>query len=68
MALNKIFSIKHNIITCRTEITFCGIKLKFYNEKLLKRPNYANALKNLQTKFKNKEKIRVAFLVNDNTK
>ena len=62
--MNKIFSIKQNEITCHTEITLFGIKVKIYNPDLLKKPDYTNALKNIQTKFKNKEKIRVAFLVN----
>ena len=66
--MNKIFSIKQNEITCHTEITLFGIKVKIYNPDLLKKPDYTNALKNIQTKFKNKEKIRVAFLVNENSK
>lgn len=66
--LKKIFSIHNNINTCRTEYTVLGIKFKIYNQKLVKRPNYSFVISKLQEKFNNKEKIRVAFLVSENSK
>ncbi len=66
--LKKIFHKKDNTITCRTELTIAGIKFKFYNPQLLKYPDYTKALNKVRKKFQNKEKIRVAFIVNENSK
>ena len=65
---NFLFNIYDNYNTSRTEITFLGIKLKFYNERLIRIPDYTNALNKVKEKYKNKEKIRVAFYVSENAK
>lgn len=66
--LKKIFNIHNNINTCRTECTVFGIKFKLYNKKLIKRPDYSSVIDRLQYKYKNNEKIRIAFLVSENSK
>lgn len=66
--MNKIFNIYQNYATCRTEITFLGLKFKFLNNNLVIRPDYANVLKKIKNKYKNHEKIRLAFLVSENSK
>ena len=65
---NLLFNIYNNYNTSRTEITLMGIKLKFFNEKLVRIPDYTNALNKVKTKYQNKEKIRVAFYVSENAK
>lgn len=66
--LNKIFNIYDNYNTCRTELTLFGVKLKFINSKLVRRPDYSLALEKVREKFQKKEKIRVAFYVSENSK
>ena len=64
----QAFSIKNNYITCHTELNLLGIKIKIPNNKLVKSADYSFALKKIKNKYKNKEKIRVAFLVSENEK
>ena len=66
--MNKIFNVYQNHATCRTELTIFGIKFKFLNQKLVTRSDYSKALNKVKTKYKNREKIRVAFLVSENAK
>lgn len=66
--MNKIFNVYQNQATCRTELTILGIKFKFLNKKLVVRPDYSKALDKIKEKYRAKEKIRVAFLVSENSK
>ena len=65
---NFLFNIYNNHNTSRTEITLFGVKLKFYNKKLTKMPDYSKALQKVQEKYKNNQKIRVGFYVSENAK
>lgn len=65
---NKLFDIYDNYNTSRTEITLLGIKIKLTNKKLIKMPDYSNALQKVQQKYKNNQKIRVGFYVSENAK
>ena len=65
---NFLFNIYNNYKTSRTEITFLGLKFKVYNANLTLIPDYSNVLKKIKEKYKNKEKIRVAFYVSENAK
>jgi len=68
--INKkfLFNVYNNYKTSRKEITFLGIKLKIYNKKLTRIPNYTKVLNKIKEKYKNKEKIRVGFYVSENAK
>ena len=63
-----LFSLKHSHATCRTELNIFGIKFKIFNKNLVKRPDYSNALNKVRQKYIKNEKIRVAFLVSENSK
>jgi len=65
---NFLFNIHNNYNTSRTELTLFGIKLKFYNENLIRIPDYSKALQKAKEKYKNKQKIRVGFYVSENAK
>lgn len=65
---NFLFNIHNNYNTSRTEITLLGIKFKLYNKKLIKMPDYSKALKKVQEKYQNNQKIRVGFYVSENAK
>ena len=60
--------IQNNYVTCHTVLNILGIKIKIPNNKLVKIPDYKFVLEKIKEKHKNKEKIRVAFLVSENEK
>ena len=65
---NFLFDIHNNYNTSRTEITICVVKIKIQNKKLINYPDYSKTLNKIKEKYKNKQKIRVGFLVNENCK
>jgi len=75
---NLIIPIKHKIKNSsifqddykngRTKVRLCGLKFSYINPKLVIRPDYTPVISKIQNKYKNKEKIRVGFLVNENCK
>lgn len=65
---NFLFHIYNNYETLKTEITLFGFKIKIQNKTLVKRPDYTKVLNKLKEKYRNKEKIRVAFYVSENAK
>ena len=64
----EIFKVINNPKSGRTVICICGIKLSFINKNNIYKPDYNCVIKKIQNKYKNKEKIRVGFLVNQNAK
>ena len=68
MNFNKIFSIKKDYKSGRNIIKIFGLTFSFINKNLVHKPEYSSVLTKIQNKYKNKEKIRVGFLVNENCK
>lgn len=64
----RLLSFENNQVAGRTIIRFCGLKMSFINKKLAQRPDYSQALRKLKDKYNKKEKIRVGFLVSENSK
>ena len=64
----KLFKLENDYENGRTTLNLFGLKLKFINKKLIKRPDYAPILERIRNKYSNNEKIRVGFLVNENCK
>lgn len=68
MNFNKIFSIKNDYKSGRNIIKFFGLTFSFINKKIVKKPDYSIVISKIKNKYKNGEKIRVGFLVNENCK
>lgn len=68
MSINKFFVTENNFKTGRTTYRILGLKFSSINPKLVQRPDYSAVISKIQNKYKNKEKIRVGFLVNENCK
>ena len=66
--VNKIFSIENNPRLGRTFIRLFGLKFNYINKKVIMKPTYKEALEKIHKKYKNNEKIKVGFLVNQNAK
>lgn len=64
----KLFEVKNNVKLMRTEISLFGIRFKIRNEKLFEYPDYTFALEKAMKKYRNKEKIKVGFLVSEQGK
>ena len=62
--INKIFNIENDPKSGRTIFWLCGLKISFINKNNLTKPDYKEALSKINRKYKNNEKIKVGFLVN----
>ena len=63
-----LFRLEHNYKAGRTIVRVLGLKMSFINKKLIQRPDYSQALVKIKDKYNRKEKIRVGFLVSENSK
>ena len=63
--MNKLFYVEDNEETCRTEVSFLFTKFKYLNKKLIKQPDYTNALNKIKNKKASGEKVKVGFLVSE---
>lgn len=64
----KLFSIKNDYANAKTEYNILGIKIKVVNKNILKKPDYTYALNKIKEKYTQNKKIRVGFLVSENSK
>ena len=63
-----LIKIEDNYKIRRTKVSILGFKFSYINPKLVIRPDYTPVISKILNKYKNKEKIRVGFLVNENCK
>ena len=63
-----IIKVQDDCRTGRTSVSIFGLKFSYINQKLVTRPDYCYPLSKIREKYKNKQKVRVGFLVNENCK
>jgi len=66
--MNSLFKLEHNHVAGRTIVRIMGLKFSFLNKKLIQHPDYSQAIAKIKNKYNKKEKIRVGFLVSENSK